>query len=138
MARKIGLDLGSKSLGIALSDPLNFTAQGKENFRFDERDWETALNRLSDYFEDYEIDTIVLGYVTYPSGDKSETTYMIEEFRELLEKRFDIPIIYIDEANTTNKAHEIMIQANVSRKKRKKSKDKLAAQLILEDYLMRI
>ncbi|NQZ29054.1 MAG: Holliday junction resolvase RuvX [Mycoplasmatales bacterium] len=138
MARKIGLDLGSRSLGIALSDPLNFTAQGKENFRFDERDWETALNRLSDYFREYEIDTIVLGYVTYPSGDKSDTTYMIEEFKALLEQKFDVPIIYIDEANTTNKAHEIMIKANISRKKRKQSKDKLAAQLILEDYLMRI
>ncbi len=138
MARKIGLDLGSKSLGIAISDPLNFTAQGKENFRFEERDWETAINRLQDYFNEYEIDTIVLGYVVYPSGDKSETTYMIEEFKELLNQKFNIPIIYIDEANTTNKAHEIMIKANVSRKKRKQNKDKLAAQLILEDYLMRI
>ncbi|CAM9093870.1 Holliday junction resolvase RuvX [Mycoplasma marinum] len=138
MARKIGLDLGSKSLGIALSDPLNFTAQGKENFRFEERDWDAAINKLKEYFDEYDIDVIVLGYVTYISGDKSETTYMIEEFREVLEKNFNVPIIYIDEKNTTNKAHEIMIGANLSRKKRKKNKDKLAAQLILEDYLMRI
>ncbi len=138
MARKIGLDLGSRSLGIALSDGLNLTAQGKENFRFKEKDWETAIFKIEEYFIKYDIDTIVLGYVTYPSGDKSDTTYMIEEFKELLDKRFNVPVIYIDEANTTNKAHKIMISANISRKKRKQNKDKLAAQLILEDYLMRI
>ncbi len=138
MARKIGLDLGSKSLGIALSDPLNITAQGKENFRFDERDWEAAIKKLNEYFNEFKIDTIVLGYVTYPSGDKSDTTLMIEEFKEVLDKHFNVPIIYIDEANTTNRAHKIMISANVSRAKRKLHKDKLAAQLILEDYLSRI
>ncbi|MCP4337224.1 MAG: Holliday junction resolvase RuvX [Mycoplasma sp.] len=138
MARKIGLDLGSKSLGIALSDELNITAQGKENFKFAERDWKSAIKKLKEYFETYEIDTIILGYVTYYSGDKSETTYMIEEFKEILDKEFNVPIIYIDEANTTKRAHEIMIKANISREKRKLHKDKLAAQLILEDYLSRI
>ncbi len=138
MPRKIGLDLGSKSLGIALSDSLNIIAQGKENFRFAEREWTAAIKKIKEYFEEYDIDTIVLGYVTYSSGDKSETTYMIEEFKSILEKEFNVPIIYIDEANTTKKAHEIMISANVSRAKRKQHKDKLAAQLILEDYLSRL
>ncbi len=138
MPRKIGLDLGSKSMGIALSDELNITAQGKENFRFEEKDWAAAIAKLKEYFQNYKIDTIVLGYVTYVSGDKSETTYMIEEFRGILEKEFNVPIIYIDEAGSTKKAHEFMIKADLSRKKRKKYKDQLAAQLILEEYLNRL
>ena len=133
--RKIGLDIGSRSCGIALSDPLNITAQGKENLRFDEKDWETMLLRLDTYFNDYEIDTIVIGYPTFPSGDKSETTFMIEEVELLLKERYTQPVIRIPEDMTTKKAHETLIQAGLTRKKRKTLKDQLAAQFILTDYL---
>lgn len=138
MFRKIGLDLGSKSCGIALSDPLGITAQGKENFKFEEHDWETLLNHLETYFKDYRIDKIIIGYPTYPSGDKSQTTLMIEEVAELIKERFKLEIIFIREDMTTKQAHSIMIDAGLSREKRKLHKDKLAAQLILQDYLARL
>lgn len=135
--RKIGLDLGSKSCGIALSDPLGITAQGKENFRFEEKDWETLWNHLNNNYLK-EVDTIVLGYPLLPSGDKSKTTLMIEEFKEYMEARTKLKIVLIEEAYTTKRAHEVMIEAGLSRKKRKDHKDKLASVLILQDYLQRI
>lgn len=135
--RKIGLDLGSKSCGIALSDPLGITAQGKENYRFEEKDWETLVDHLEDNYLK-ECDTIVLGYPLYPSGDKSYTTLMIEEFKEYLESRVKLPIVLIEEFGTTKAAHEVMIEAGLTREKRKQHKDKLAAVLILQDYLNRI
>ena len=135
--RKIALDVGSKSCGIAISDPLGITAQGKENFFFPEKDWNILINHLEkNYLSD--VDTIIIGYPTLPSGDKSKTTLMIEEFKSELTKKTSLPIVLIDESYTTKKSHEIMIQANVSRKNRKKHKDKLAAVLILQDYLSRI
>ncbi|NQZ65950.1 MAG: Holliday junction resolvase RuvX [Mycoplasmatales bacterium] len=136
--RKIGLDIGSKSCGIALSDPLNITAQGKENLKFELWDWDFMLNHLDTYFDNYEIDTIVIGYPTYPSGDKSETTYMIEEVETLLKKRYQLPIIRINESMTTKRAHETLISSGMKRNKRKKYKDQLAAQFILSDYLSKI
>ena len=136
--RKIGLDIGSKSCGIALSDALNITAQGKENFRFEEKDWDTLMNHLDSYFNDYEIDKIIIGYPTYPSGDKSQTTLMVEEVEEILKDRYKLPVIRIREDNTTKQAHEIMIQSGLTRKRRKNYKDKIAAQIILSDYLARI
>lgn len=135
--RKLGLDVGSKSCGIAVSDLLGITAQGKENYRFEECDWETLVNHLEvNYLKD--VDTIVVGLPLLPSGDKSKTTLMIEEFKEYLEKRVKLPIVFIEEFGTTQAAHDVMIEAGLSRKKRKEHKDKLAAVLILQDYLARI
>lgn len=136
--RKLGLDVGSKSCGFAVSDELNITAQGKENFRFEEKDWEVLITRINHYLKEYEIDVIVVGYPTYPSGDKSETTYMIEEFLEILKVNTELRVITLDENGTTKKANEIMIKAGLTREKRKLFKDQIAAQLILEDYLSRI
>ena len=136
--RKIGLDIGSRSCGIALSDPLNITAQGKENLKFQEKDWPTLISRLEYYFENYEIDTIVIGYPLLPSGDKSQTTLMIEEVEKIIKDNFSQPVVRIPEDMTTKKAHEVLIQSGMTRKKRKKFKDQIAAQFILSDYLTRI
>lgn len=133
--RKIALDIGQKSCGIALSDPLGITAQGMENFLFNDYEWDILLKHLESYFENYEIDLIVIGYPTYPSGDKSKTTLMIEEVAEKIKNYFKINTVFVDENKTTKQAHEVMIKANVSRDKRKKHKDKIAAQLILMNYL---
>jgi putative Holliday junction resolvase len=133
--RKIGLDLGSRSLGIAVSDGLNITAQGKENFKFPEKEFSLAIDKIKYYLSEYEIDTIVLGYPLRMTGTKSSTTFMIEDFKFLLEENFDLPIILVDERETTKRAQEVLISAGIQRKKRKKLKDQLAAQLILQDYL---
>ncbi len=136
--RKIGLDVGIKSCGFALSDPLNITAQGKENFAFPNGQWPILISRVKDYLEEFEIDVIVIGYPTYPSGDKSKTTLFIEDFKELLEKEVTQQIIFINENGTTKRAQEVLINAGLTREKRKKYKDQIAAQLILEDYLARL
>ena len=133
--RKLGLDIGAKSCGFALTDELGITAQGKENFRFAEWDWNVLIVKIKQYLTQYEIDVIVVGYPTYPSGDKSETTYMIEEVVEIIKENIDLPIALVDENGTTKRANEIMIQAGLTREKRKLFKDQIAAQLILEDYL---
>ncbi|MGZ9413479.1 Holliday junction resolvase RuvX [Mycoplasma sp. 480] len=136
--RKLALDLGTKTCGFAISDPFNILATGLENFRFEENDFDKVVKRISEYLNEYEIDTFVLGYPLKMTGNKSERTIMVENFKVILEKTFLLPVILIDERETTKKAEEIMISAGISRKKRKKSKDKLAAQLILEDYLIRL
>ncbi len=136
--RVLGLDVGSKSCGFALSDELNITAQGKENFRFEECDWNTLLSKIDEYQSKFQIDTIVVGYPTYPSGDKSSTTHMIDEFLVLLKESTSTKVITIDENGTTKRANEVMIKAGLTREKRKLFKDQIAAQLILEDYLARL
>ena len=133
--RKIGLDIGSKSCGIALSDPLNITAQGKENFKFENKNWKILLLHLDNYFNEYQIDKIIIGYPTFPSGDKSQTTLMVEEVEKLLKEKYTQEIIRIPEDNSTKKAHKIMIECGLTRKKRKNFKDQIAAQIILSDYL---
>lgn len=133
--RYLGLDIGKKSCGIALSDPLNITAQGKENFSFPEKDWDKLIDRIKYYLKEYDIAKIIIGYPTYPSGDKSETTYMIEEVEQILINKLNIEIVRINENGTTKRAEELMIKAGLSRSKRKEYKDQIAAQLILEDYL---
>lgn len=141
MKRKLALDLGSKSCGFAISDALGITAQGLENYFYEENNWEQLLNRIEFHLlqYNYNVDTFVLGYPLMKSGSKSKTTLMVEEFKKILEKQFpNISIIYIDERETTKQAENIMIEAGLSRKKRKKHKDKLAAQIILQDYLMTI
>lgn len=134
--RKIGLDIGLKSCGVALSDPLNIIAQGKENIKFKAKDWKSMFNKLDKYFEKYQIDTIVIGYPKLASGEKSKTTLMIEEVEVLLKKRYLLPIKRIEEYFSTKKAHEILIKSGMSRKKRKNFKDQIAAQILLNDYLL--
>ncbi len=131
----LGLDLGSKSMGIAISDGLKITAQVRENFFYKDNDLNKCLMKVKEYLDKENIETIVMGYPKYPSGDKSETTYLIEKFEKLLKENIDIPIILIDEYYSTKEAKKYMVSANVSRKKQKSKKDMLAAQIILQFYL---
>ena len=136
--RILALDVGEKTCGFALSDPLQITAQGKENFVFPNSNWTILINHIKTYLKNYKIEKIIVGYPTYPSGDKSLTTLMIEEFVDILKKQVEQPIIFVDENYTTKKAHDAMLKANLSREKRKKYKDQIAAQLILQEYLFNI
>ncbi len=133
--RILGLDLGIKSLGIALSDELLFLATGKENFMFAENDFPKAIARILEYSREYEIEKIILGHPLRLNGTKSDRTIMIEEFADKLKTVTDIPVILFDERFSTKIATRILIDANVSRKNRKKQKDKMAAQIILQNFL---
>lgn len=133
--RKIGLDIGMKTCGVAITDELNITAQPKANLTFKSRDWKELVKLLKPLFKEYAIDTIVVGYPTYPSGEKSSTTIMIEEVAALLQSSFNLPVVFINENFSTRYAEEFLKSVELSPAKRKQVKDKMAAQIILTDYL---
>lgn len=139
--RKLALDLGTRTCGFAISDELVIIASPLENFRFDENDFDSVISKTINYLESYKnVDEIILGLPLRSNGTKSERTIMVENFKNKLESKLieinkKLPIKFINEYGSTKDAENIMIQAGLSRQKRKKHKDKLAAVIILERYL---
>lgn len=137
--RKLCLDLGTKTCGFAISDNLNIIATGLENYFFQEKKFSEVIKKVKWYLNESEykneIDTIVLGYPLRMDLSKSERTLMVENFKLMLAKEINLPIIFQDERQTTINAENILQSAGYSKIKRKTKKDSLAAQLILEDYL---
>ena len=133
--RYIGLDLGTKTLGISLSDEMHLIASTYTTLRFSENDYESLIPRLKEILDKYEISKIVLGFpknMNNTIGDRCETTL---KFKDLLNKHFSIEVVLQDERLTTVEAHNYMLEANMSRKKRKRKVDTLAANIILQTYL---
>ncbi|WP_036452901.1 Holliday junction resolvase RuvX [Mycoplasma buteonis] len=135
--RKLGLDLGTKSCGFAITDESEILATSLENFNMSENDFDAVLKRIAEYLAEYKgkIDGFVLGYPLKISGEKSERTLMVEQFKEKLAEAFKLPIMLVNEQYSTKRATEVLFAAKVTRQKRKQVKDKLAAQVILQDYL---
>ncbi|MBN0919464.1 Holliday junction resolvase RuvX [[Mycoplasma] gypis] len=134
--RKLALDLGTRTCGFAITDPDCIIATGLENFRFEENDFDQVILKIKNYQNQYKnIDAIILGYPLRFNNQKSERTVMVEEFKEKIEKEIQLPVTLVNEHSSTIGAESILIDAGYSRKKRKGHKDKLAAQLILEDFL---
>ncbi|MDD6250267.1 MAG: Holliday junction resolvase RuvX [Bacillales bacterium] len=132
----LGLDLGEKTLGIAESDSLGIIAQGVENFRFESCNFSKALERVKYYVERDEIKEIALGLPLHMSGDESDHSLMCREFKEKIESALpDVKVVLIDERWTTKQATRYLLEADLSRAKRKKVIDKMAAVVILETYL---
>ncbi|MEG0292285.1 MAG: Holliday junction resolvase RuvX [Anaerovoracaceae bacterium] len=137
--RKIALDVGDKTIGVAVSDPLGITAQGittieRVGIRKD-------AGKVIDLIKEYECDTVVIGLPKRLDGSDSPQTEKVYEFKTMLENKMKsvsmgkIPIVYQDERLTTVQAEKILIEADVSRKKRKTVIDKQAAVLIMQGYL---
>lgn len=135
MPRIIALDLGTKSCGIAITDESKIISQPLENFIFPENHFMQVIKKLEELFKQYNCEKIILGYPTRMTGTKSERTIMVEQFKILLNKNFQQEVILFDERLTTKNAISIMKNAGLSIKKRKANKDKLAAQIILQNYL---
>ncbi len=134
--RYLGLDLGSKTLGIAISDQTGTIASTYKTIRHNE-DYRHLLNVIRDVIEEENIKAIVLGYpknMNNTIGPKAELSI---RFKEELEKKVDIPIYLQDERLTTTIATNILIEGNVRRKNRKKVVDQIAATIILQDFLDR-
>lgn len=140
--RMIGLDVGDRTIGVAVSDPLGITAQGittieRVGIRKDS-------GKVLDLVKEYECDTIVMGLPLSMSGRDSEQTKKVREFRSMLENKMrstgmkGITIEWQDERLTTVQAERVMIDADVSRRRRKQVIDKQAAVIILQTYLDRI
>ena len=136
--RIIGLDVGSKTVGVAISDPLGFTAQGLEIISIDEDKGEFGLERLTELVEQYKVDQFVVGLPKNMNNTSGPRVEASQAYGDLLTERYKLPVEYQDERLTTVAAERMLIeQADISRGKRKKVIDKLAAQLILQNYLER-
>ena len=136
--RIMGLDVGSKTVGVAISDPLGFTAQGLEIIPIDEDKGEFGLERLTELVEQYQVDQFVVGLPKNMNNTSGPRVEASQAYGDLLTERYKLPVEYQDERLTTVAAERMLIeQADISRGKRKKVIDKLAAQLILQNYLDR-
>ncbi|ADV69177.1 putative pre-16S rRNA nuclease [Streptococcus suis] len=134
----MGLDVGSKTVGVAISDPLGFTAQGLEIIPIDEEKGEFGLERLTELVEQYKVDKFVVGLPKNMNNTSGPRVEASQAYGDLLTERYKLPVDYQDERLTTVAAERMLIeQADISRGKRKKVIDKLAAQLILQNYLDR-
>lgn len=133
--RYLGLDLGSKTLGVATSDTTNTIATALKTIHFSDEDYSSLINPLKDLIKEYNITKIILGLPKNMNNTLGERAEITIKFKELIEKNLNIEVILMDERLTTVISNNIMISADLSRKKRKKKVDALAASLILQSYL---
>ena len=133
--RYMGLDVGSKTVGVAVSDPFGWTAQGVEIIPIDEELEEFGLDRLGELIAEYNVEALVLGLPKNMNNTIGPRAEASQKYGQLVIDRFDLPVFYQDERLTTVQAERMLIANDVSRKKRKKVIDKLAAVLILQNYL---
>ena len=134
--RTLGLDYGSKTVGVAVTDPLGMTAQGVEIIRRQkENHLRKTYQRIRELCEQYDVEKIVLGLplnMDDTMGDRAEKTL---EFKKELERRLSVPVLLVDERLTTVEAIEIMDDAGIKVSEREKYVDMIAATIILQDYM---
>src|SRR5699024_5450344 len=133
--RVLGLDVGSKTIGVAVSDALLLTAQGDKTIYCDENDMSSADNELNNLIHEFEVCKIAIGLTKDMNGSLSEQAIFSERYANRLKKKCSLPVFLRDERLSTMSANRTLIEADVSRKGRKKVIDKLAAVLILQNYL---
>jgi putative Holliday junction resolvase len=131
--RILGLDIGDRTIGIAVSDPLGFTAQGITTIR--RKNITIDMDELLKICKEYSVETIVAGLPKNMNGTVGPQSEKVLAFCEILKEKIDIPIKMWDERLTTVAAHKAMLEADLSRAKRKKLVDKVAATYILQGYL---
>ena len=137
--RVMGLDVGSKTVGVAISDPLGFTAQGVEIIKIDEEAEEVGFDRLGELVKEYKVEKFVVGLPKNMNNTEGPRVEASKAYGDKIKEIFGIPVDYQDERLTTVQAERMLVeQADISRGKRKKVIDKLAAQLILQNYLDRM
>ncbi len=131
----IGLDLGNRTVGIAISDYLGIIANPIGTFRFDDCDLDTALELVVKTIKENKVEKIVLGLPKNMNGTIGPQAEYCLKFKDMLEKATNLEVVMIDERLTSKQADVIMLQSDMSRKKRKQNVDKLAATIILQTYL---
>lgn len=134
--RVMGLDYGTKTVGVAISDALGLTAQGIETIqRKEENKLRRTLARIEELVSEYKVEKIVLGFPKHMNNDIGERAEKSLEFRNMLTRRTGLEVIMWDERLTTVEAERTLIESNVRRENRKKYIDKIAAVFILQGYL---
>ncbi|MCI8445958.1 MAG: Holliday junction resolvase RuvX [Bacilli bacterium] len=133
--RYLGLDLGTRTLGISISDITGTIASAYKTIHFKEDDYDSLIPELKEIINEYNIGKIILGFpknMNNTVGDRGLTTLA---FKEKLEENLNLEVIMQDERLSTVEATHYMVEADLSRKKRKKKIDSLAANIILQTYL---
>lgn len=134
--RIMGLDFGSKTVGVAVCDPLGLTAQALETItREEENKLRRTCRRIEALIREYEITSVILGYPKNMDDSIGERAEKTEEFQQMLKRRTGLPVILWDERLTTVEAEEILKESGIPNKERKKVIDKVAAGIILQSYL---
>lgn len=134
--RIMGLDYGSKTVGVAMSDPLGITAQAVETiWRKDENKLRKTCARIEEPINEYEVERIVLGLPKHMNNDLGERAQKALAFGEMVKRRTGLEVVMWDERLTTVEAERTLIENNVRRENRKQYIDKIAAVFILQGYL---
>jgi len=134
--RIMGLDFGSKTVGVAISDELLITAQGIEIIRRkEENKLRQSLARIEALIEEYGVEEVVLGYPKNMNNTEGERVELTNEFKDKLERRTGLPVALWDECLTTVAADRFMMEAGIRREERKEHVDRIAATFILQGYL---
>lgn len=133
----IGLDVGSKTIGVAVSDAFGWTAQGLTTIKWNENDRKSADAELQAIIKEYEVEKVVVGLPKHMNGSIGERGEACMAYAKHVEKIHKIPAVLWDERLSTVAAERVLLEADMSRKKRKKVIDKMAAVMILQGFLDR-
>ena len=133
--RYLGLDLGTKTLGIAISDKTNFLASPLKTLRFEENKYEELIPELLEIINEYKITEIALGLPKNMDSSEGFAADRSKTFSDLLKEHIDIPITFIDERLSSVEAHNILFNLGKNNQKRKKVVDEIAATIILENFM---
>lgn len=131
----MGLDVGSKTVGIAISDELGWTAQGLKTLKIDEEKNKFGFDEIGQLIKEYGISQVVIGMPKNMNGTIGPRGEASKRYAEEIGNQFSVSTILWDERLTTMAAERVLLEADVSRKKRKKVIDKMAAMMILQGYL---
>ena len=133
--RYLGIDLGSKTIGLALSDITKTIATSYKTIFFSDEDYESTIPEIKSIIKENDVSKIILGLPKNMNNTLGERAMLTTKYKEMLEKEVGLPVIFMDERLTSVISNNILIEADMSRKKRKKKVDSVAAQIILQDYL---
>jgi putative Holliday junction resolvase len=133
----MGLDVGSRTVGVAISDALGWTAQGIETIKINEDVQEFGIERIDELVKQHQVSEFVVGFPKNMNNSIGPRAEASEQFAKLLTDKYNFPVTLWDERLTTMAAERMLIDADVSRKKRKQVIDKMAAVMILQGYLDR-
>lgn len=133
--RYLGIDLGSKTVGLAMSDPTLTIASSFKTIFFDNEDYLSTIDEIKKITEEYGIKKIILGLPKNMNNTLGERACITLDYKKMLEDNIGIEVVMLDERLTSVISNAILIEADMSRKKRKKKVDGIAAQIILQDYL---
>ena len=131
----MGLDVGTKTVGVAISDELGWTAQGLTTLKIDEDEKNYGFAELGEIIKDYQVDKIIVGLPKNMNGSIGPRAEACQFYASELERLFALPVCMWDERLSTMAAERVLLEADVSRKKRKKVIDKMAASIILQGFL---